>query len=91
MTPPEPPPTPAAGAPGAGLRQASWWGTGVFAATAAIAASAPDLGVLTAVAFAVSVALFLAGCVAFFGAYFKGERPVATLDSSVSQAFSFVQ
>jgi len=92
------PPTAVASAPGAGLRTAAWWGTGVFAATAVAAAvvpgpsgvrgkSGPLSGVLAAVAFAVAVVLFLAGCVLFFAAYARGVARSRTDEVAVSSLF----
>lgn len=57
---------------GLAIRRASWWGTGVFAATAVGAVVAP--GALEVPAFAVAVALFAAGCVAFLAAYGRAVR-----------------
>ncbi|MFN2606286.1 MAG: hypothetical protein ABR511_00105 [Acidimicrobiales bacterium] len=54
---------------GLAIRRASWAGTAAFAATAVAASFLPSL---EAVAFAVAVALFLAGCVLFFAAYARG-------------------
>jgi hypothetical protein len=53
---------------GMAIRRASWWGTAVFSVTALAAVLVPDL---EAVAFAVSVALFVAGCVLFAAAYLR--------------------
>ncbi|MGI8777705.1 MAG: hypothetical protein ACR2LJ_10070 [Acidimicrobiales bacterium] len=85
----ERPPTAAVeGAPGAGLRAASWWGTGVFAATAVAAAVVPGpSGVLRGVAFAVAVVLFLAGCVLFFAAYARGVARSRTDEVAVTTLF----
>jgi hypothetical protein len=60
------------GGSGAGLRRASWWGTGAFTVTAVAAAVTGGSAALQAAAFAVAVALFLAGCVLFFAAYARG-------------------
>jgi hypothetical protein len=49
------------------ITRASWWGTALFALTAAAAAAVPDQ--MEAVAFVVAVVLFFAGCVAFAVAY----------------------
>ena len=49
--------------PGAGIRRASWAGTGVFAVTAVAAVVAPST--LEPVALAVAIALFAGGCVVF--------------------------
>ena len=57
------------GAAGAGIRRASWWGTGVFAVTAIAAAV---VRALEPVALVVAVALFAAGCVLFAVAYLRG-------------------
>jgi hypothetical protein len=53
--------------PGAAIITLSWIGTGVYAATAAIATVFPDaFGALTVI---VTVSLFAIGCVVFFWAY----------------------
>ncbi len=54
---------------GAGIRRASWWGTGVFAVTAV---AAVVVSALRPVAVVVDVTLFAAGCVAFGAAYLRG-------------------
>ncbi len=53
---------------GRAIWRASWWGTGVFALTSAAAVAVPDAP-LEIPAFAVAIALFLAGCAAFVAAY----------------------
>ncbi len=81
-------------ASGAGLRKASWWGTGIFVATAGAAAlvlsADPDgslSGVLEGVAFAVAVLLFLAGCVLFLAAYARGIARSRTDEVAVTTLF----
>lgn len=59
----------AAGAPG----RASWWGTVVFAVTAAVGA-AMGSGPARAVALVVATVLFALGCVAFVWAYVVAVR-----------------
>ena len=59
-----------AGAPGAAIVRASWWGTAVFTVTAVVAVAAG--GPLRSIAAAVALALFLAGCVIFLAAYARG-------------------
>jgi len=80
--------------PGAGLRRASWWGTGLFVATAGTAALALTVdadgslsGLLEGVAFAVSVVLFLAGCVLFLAAYARGIARSRTDEVAVTTLF----
>ncbi len=90
-----PQPAPGPGdAPGGGLRKASWWGTGIFTATALAASVVSALdssdaltGVLEAVAFAVAVGLFLAGCVLFLAAYARGVARSRTDEVAVSNLF----
>lgn len=53
--------------PGAGIRRASWAGTAVFVVTAVAADVAPATN--EAVALAVAVSLFAAGCLLFFWAF----------------------
>jgi hypothetical protein len=53
--------------PGAGLINAAWIGTGVFAATAVGAAIVPDI--LRIPALVVALVLFAVGCVCFLWAY----------------------
>lgn len=74
------------GGPGTGLRRASWWGTGAFTVTAA-AAVTDRSAVLQAVAFAVAVALFLAGCVLFFAAYARGVARSRTDEVAVTTLY----
>jgi len=81
-------------AAGAGLRKASWWGTGVFGATAGAASLAlivdpkgPLTGPLQAAAFAVAVLLFLAGCALFLAAYVRGVARSRTDEVAVTTLF----
>ncbi len=55
--------------PGADIRRASWWGTGVFAVTAV---AAVVVSWLRPVAVVVDVTLFGVGCVTFGAAYVRG-------------------
>lgn len=50
------------------IRQATWWGTALFAVTSVAAVAVPDPP-FEIPAFVVAVGLFLVGCVAFFVAY----------------------
>ncbi|HEX3393464.1 MAG TPA: hypothetical protein VHS52_02965 [Acidimicrobiales bacterium] len=75
------------GGPGAGLRKASWWGTGAFTVTAAAAAVTGSSALLQAVAFAVAVALFLAGCLLFFAAYARGVARSRTDEVAVTTLY----
>lgn len=54
---------------GAGIRQAAWWGTGVFTVAAVAAVLARPLRPVAVVA---DVMLFAVGCVAFAAAYLRG-------------------
>ncbi len=88
------PPAGAGDAPGLGLRKASWWGTGIFSATALAASVVGGLGsndaltrVVEAVAFAVAVGLFLAGCVLFLAAYARGVARSRTDEVAVTNLF----
>jgi len=81
-------------APGTGLRRASWWGTGLFVATAGTSALAltvdPDgstTGWLEKAAFTVAVLLFLAGCVLFLAAYARGVARSRTDEVAVTTLF----
>lgn len=67
-------------APGAGIRRASWAGTGVFVVTAVAAAAAPSA--FEPVALAVAAGLFAAGCAAFLWAFFAmaGRSRTAQLE-----------
>ncbi|MDQ6798648.1 MAG: hypothetical protein M3011_11645 [Actinomycetota bacterium] len=81
-------------APGSRLRRASWWGTGIFAATAGTASlvltvdpDSPPSSLLEAVAFSVAVLLFLAGCVLFLAAYVRGISRSRTEEVAVTTLF----
>lgn len=81
-------------ADGAGLRMASWWGTGVFTATAGAAVAVlvvdpdgPLSGTLEGLAFAVALLLFLAGCVLFLAAYARGVARSRTDEVAVTTLF----
>lgn len=69
---------------GTGLRRASWGGTGVFTATAAVATGAPSL---EPAAFVVAVVLFAAGCVLFFAGYAVGVGRSRTDQVDVTSLF----
>jgi hypothetical protein len=71
--------------PGVAIVRASWWGTGVFTASAvaAVAVSGP----LRSVAVAVATVLFLAGCVVFAIAYLRAVSRSRTEAVAVSNLF----
>ena len=70
------------GLSGAGILRASWAGTAVFAVTAAVGVAVE--GALAWVAFAVAVALFVAGCIAFVWAYAVAVRRSRTDEIAVA-------
>ena len=68
------------------IQQASWWGSALFAMTAVAAAVAPE-GPLKGVALAVAIALFLAGCFAFFAGYARAVQRSRRDSIGVSDLF----
>lgn len=68
------------------ITQASWAGTGVFGVTA-VAGVAVDGGPVRAVAFAVAVALFVGGCVAFAAAYARAVRRSREVAIGIGELF----
>lgn len=73
------------GAPGAGLRRASWAGTGLFVVTAGAAAIAP--ATFKPAALVVAVALFAAGCAVFVWAFFVIAGRSRTEQIELAQAW----
>jgi hypothetical protein len=75
---------PASTGPGAEIIRASWVGTAVFTITAV---AADFVTALKPVAFAVSVALFVAGCVVFLLAFFRAVGRSRTDNISVTNLY----
>ncbi len=85
MTESPTPPLPTSPAtPGADIVRASWIGTGVFTVTAF---AADFVTGMKPVAFAVAVALFVAGCVVFLLAFFRAVGRSRTENISVTNLF----